>query len=120
MWKELIIDDYCVRVRAGKSALIAMPRYGKYAGYTFWHPSKLVKNEIYYKSYTILMYTDEFKFRLRKREKDIDGKWETIDEIILSADEVCDAFEEKEPIIYTPKPIEPEHATVDESLVDDE
>lgn len=120
MWKEMIIDDSCVRVKTGKSALIAMPRYCEYEGYTFWHPIKLVKNGIYYKNYTTLMYTDEFKFRLQKREKNRDGKWETTDEITLSAQEVCDAFAEKEPLIYTPKPIEPEHATVDESLVDDE
>lgn len=117
IWKGKEISDSLILRTTERSALIAMPRYSEYSGYTFWHPLKLVRREY---GIVSLRYTDDFQFRLQKREKTRKGQWELTDEVTLTAEEIEDILSEEEPLIYTPKPLEPEHATVDESLVDDE
>lgn len=116
-WKTIALDDAYIRTKTDRSTLIAMPKYGEYGGYTFWYPSKLVK--LNFGIYE-LVYNDEFQFRLQKREKGNSGQWETTDEVTLTAEELQAAYSEEEPLIYTPKPLEPEEVTVDESLIDDE
>lgn len=116
-WKGIAISESLILRTTERSALIAMPRFSDYNGFTFWHPLKLVRYEF---DLVSIRYTDDFLFRLQKREKTRKGQWELTDEITLTAEEIEDVFSEEEPLIYTPKPLEPEHATVDESLVDDE
>ena len=116
-WNGITIQESQIKTTTDKSVLVSMPRYGKYRGYTFWHPKKLVWECL---DMATIRYTDDFQFRLQKREKDTSGKWYTADEVTLSAEEMQAAFAEEEPLIYTPKPLEPEHATADESLIDDE
>lgn len=116
-WKIITLDESYVRTTTDRSVLIAMPKYGKYSGYTFWHPAKLVR--YVYDCYE-LVYNDGFQFRLQKREKNASGEWETTDTVTLSAGELCESILEEEPLIYTPQPLEPEEITADESLMDDE
>ena len=116
-WKNLYIDRACIRAVTDRSVLVSLPRYSEYRGFTFWHPKKLVTGE-YDKA--VLRYNDEFVFRLQKREKNKDGQWETVDQATLSGDEIAAIYSEEEPLIYTPKPLEPEEIEADESLVDDE
>lgn len=116
-WKGIAINESLILRKTERSVLIAMPRFSDYSGYTFWHPLKLVRCEY---GIVSLRYTDDFQFRLQKREKTRKGQWELTDEVTLTAKEIEDVLSEEEPLIYTPKPLEPEEATADESLVDDE
>ena len=116
-WKGMTIDESFIRTKTDRSVLFKMPRYGEYDGFTFWHPKKLVQTGF---GLAEIRYTDDFQFRLQKREKNHSGQWETTDEATLTPEELQAAYSEEEPLIYTPKPLEPEHATADESLIDDE
>lgn len=116
-WKGIAINESLILRKTERSMLIAMPRFSDYSGYTFWHPLKLVRCEY---GIVFLRYTDDFQFRLQKREKTRKGQWELTDEVTLTAKEIEDVLSEEEPLIYTPKPLEPEEAIADESLVDDE
>ena len=68
-----------------------MPNKSKYAGYKFWHPSKLIRrgSNSYARS---IGYTDEFTFKLKKYGN---GKWnknEVIDEKEISVEEFEEVF----------------------------
>ena len=70
--------------------------------------------------------TPEFSFRLKKYA--VHGYTEDAqDDFTVSYDDINEAFgfldssdDFREPEIYTPAPLEPEHAEADESLIDDE
>lgn len=124
MWKNLNINNNLIKAETDRAVLIALPHKSDYNGYSFWHPAKLVR-ESRQAGKSSIGYTDEFVFRLKKYGK---GKYncrEVLDEIPLAADEIeaifyasADDYEPQEPEIYTPPRIDPENATVDESLLD--
>ena len=116
-WKGIAINESLILRKTERSALIAMPRFSDYNGYTFWYPLKLVRREY---GIVSLRYTYDFQFRLQKHKKTRKGQWKLVDEVMLTAEEMVDILTQEEPLIYTPKPLEPEEATADESLVDDE
>lgn len=117
IWKGIEIRESLILRETERSALIAMPRFSNYDGFTFWHPLKLVRREY---GIVSLRYTDDFQFRLQKHKKTRKGQWKLVDEVMLTAEEMVDILTQEEPLIYTPKPLEPEHATADENLIDDE
>lgn len=117
IWKGVEIRESLILRETERSALIAMPRFSNYDGFIFWHPLKLVRREY---GIVSLRYTDDFQFRLQKHKKTRKGQWKLVDEVMLTAEEMVDILTQEEPLIYTPKPLEPEHATADENLIDDE
>ena len=91
MWKNVEINLQNIETETERAVLIKMPNKSKYAGYKFWHPSKLVRygNNDYARS---IGYTDEFTFKLKKYGN---GKWnkrQVIDEKEISVEEFEDAF----------------------------
>lgn len=128
-WKNININSNQIETDTGKSVLIKMPNNSEYAGYMFWHPSKLVRNGRHSASYS-LGYTDEFIFKLKKYGN---GKWnkrEVIHEIEISAEEFEEAFGVTDRNIsskkyvndfetHKPEPIEAVEVEVENSLKDE-
>lgn len=92
MWKNIEINKQNIETDTGKATLIKMPNNSDYAGYKFWHPSKLIRHgsNSYARS---IGYTDEFTFKLFKNGNGKYNKFDVIDEIEISADEFENAFE---------------------------
>lgn len=125
MWHSLKINKNNIKAETGKAVLIACPHSSEYDGYCFWHPSKLVREDRNGWTYSV-SYTEDFDFRLKKYGKGKYNSREVLDEKTLGYKEIEEVFSviddgsyPEEPMIYTPDPIEPEHAGVDPSLRDD-
>lgn len=129
MWKTININKQNIRTETGRAVLIACPHKSEFDGYAFWHPSKLIR-EGRHRNAVSMSYTDEFTFRLKKYGKGRYNQYDVIDEVPVSADEIEEIFRvmdenisapwQDESEIYTPDPLEPEHATADASLRDDD
>lgn len=124
-WKNIQINIQNIEAETGKATLIKMPNNSNYAGYKFWHPSKLIRNgnNSYAKS---LGYTNEFTFKLKKFGNGKWNKFDVIDEIEISVEEFEEAFncmesctrkpnEESYLIVQEPEKVEKE-VKVEESL----
>ena len=92
MWKNIEINIQNIETDTGKATLIKMPNKSKYAGYKFWHPSKLVRygSNSYARS---IGYTDTFTFKLLKYGNGKYNKFDVIDEIDISVEEFEESFE---------------------------
>lgn len=124
MWRRLTINKQNIIAETGKAVRIACPHKSDFDGYSFWHPAKLVRDGSYLNTVSI-SYTEEFVFRLKKYGKGKYNSREVLDEVQFAYDEIEEVFQcmdagddFSEPVIYTPEPLEPEHATADESLID--
>lgn len=91
MWKNININKQNIKQETSRAVLIAMPHSSDYDGYSFWHPSKLVRDGRH--SYAVSIgYTDDFKFRLVKYGKGKWNKFDIIDETSIDAEEFEEAF----------------------------
>lgn len=91
MWKNIEINVQNIEADTGKATLIKMPNKSNYAGYKFWHPSKLVRygSNSYARS---IGYTDEFTFKLKKFGNGKYNKFDVIDEIEIDVEEFENSF----------------------------
>ena len=90
-WKNIQINVQNVETETGKATLIKMPNKSNYAGYKFWHPSKLIRNGR--NSYALsVSYNDTFKFKLFKNGKGKYNKFDVIDGLEISVEEFEEAF----------------------------
>lgn len=92
MWKNINININQIKVETERAMLINCPHNSGYDGYSFWHPSKLIAIGKHSAS-AIIIYNEDFKFKLIKYGK---GKWNSkniIDEIEISVEEFEKMFE---------------------------
>ncbi len=92
MWKNIEINLQNIEFETEKATLIKMPNKSEYAGYKFWHPSKLIRygSHSYARS---LSYTNDFTFKLFKNGKGKHNKFDIVDKIEIGADEFEEAFD---------------------------
>lgn len=91
MWKNININSNQIKTETERAVLINCPHNSEYCGYSFWHPSKLVSSGKHLAS-ALIIYNEDFKFKLIKYGK---GKWNsrnTIDEIEISVEEFEEMF----------------------------
>ena len=69
MWKKVYFNTLSVEHSGVKSTLVKMPNSSEYAGYKFWHPTKLIRPAGGNGYHATLSYTDEFVFKLFKGVK---------------------------------------------------
>ena len=102
MWKQININKQQIIANCDNAVLIKMPHNSDYDNYSFWHPTKLIKDGKN-KNAHVVLYTDEFLFHLIKYGK---GKWnkrQVLDRITIKAYEFETAFETINKNIIMPK-----------------
>ena len=93
MWYKINFNALNIEYETEKATLIKIPRNSNYAGYCFWHPKKLVRENEIGKGYFLTFSFDEtFKFKLQKFSNS-KFKKELLDEVILDYEEIQNEFE---------------------------
>lgn len=87
MWKNIQINKQNIKAETMKAVLIQMPHNSNYDGFSFWHPSKLVRTG-YNSNALSIGYNDDFTFNLIKYGK---GKYILAEEVI-GVEEFEEAF----------------------------
>ncbi|RRC92709.1 hypothetical protein EII25_03285 [Erysipelotrichaceae bacterium OH741_COT-311] len=128
-WEKVYFNAQNIEAETAKAVLIKMPSKGDYAGYCFWHPARLVRdegNKGYRKSFS---FTDEFEFKLKKYGKGKYNKNQVIDEKIIGPEEIKDEFYNpslevgkyyEKPKSRVPEKIQAKEIAIIDDLVDDE
>lgn len=102
MWKNIDINANQIITETEKAVLISCPRTSDFNGYSFWHPSKLVRNGKHSASLSI-GYTDDFIFKLKKYGKGKFNRQTVIDEIEISVSDFEEMYEVTNENIRSPK-----------------
>ena len=121
IWKGFVLFNNLIKAQTEKAVLIQLPSSSRYKGFSFWHPKKLVKSG----NMAMVLYTDDFEFRLKKYGKGRFNNREVIDEIILDAETLVESFsmmsETNEiSLHHVPQRLEPVATTALQELVDEE
>ena len=94
MWCKIYINAQNIEYETDRAILIKMPNNSDYAGYHFWHPSKLVRVEGGKGYHLSFSFTNDFKFKIFKNGKGKYNYKKIIDEVELSSDEMFEEFEQ--------------------------
>ena len=92
-WKTIKINIQNIEFDTEKATLIKMPNSSKYAGYKFWHPSKLISKSITNNYSMDIRYNDNFTFKLFKNGNGKYNKYQKIKEIEIDVEDFEEAFE---------------------------
>ena len=93
MWYKINFNALNIEHETTRATLIKMPKNSNYAGYCFWHPKKLIRENEIGKGYFLTFSFDEnFKFKLQKYSKS-KYKKELLDEVVLDFEEIMNEFE---------------------------
>lgn len=128
MWKNIYINSNLIQRDTGRAVLFAMPKNGRYAGWTFWHPEKCVHGVHGRTDCVCIGYTDEWDFRLIKKDntmnitvKEFEEAFEKMDSNIRPWIGKKNTFKDLDvDIVHTPEEIMPIlNPEADKELVDD-
>ena len=90
MWHKVYFNSQNIEHDTAKAVLIKMPNKSEYAGYKFWHPFKLVREEGGKGYHMSFSFTEEFQFTIRKYGQNR----QVTAEKIIGCDEILEAFEQ--------------------------
>ena len=90
MWHKAYFNSQNIEHETAKATLIKMPNKSEYAGYKFWHPSKLVREEGGKGYHMSFSFAEDFEFALRKYGQN----HQVTAEKIIGWDEMFEAFEQ--------------------------
>lgn len=129
MWKNINVNIQNIVKDTGNATLFKCPNKSKYAGWVFWHPSKLVRKGKH--SYAVSVgYTDDFVFHLKKMGQGKYNKSQVLETKDISAAEFAEMFglmddnivePKQKPVDTTHKPaeVEPVEVEAKEELKDE-
>ena len=116
-WNNVTIPSNLYVCQSEKFFKFKFPNHSLYGGYSIWVSKKLI---IFFEGDYILLYKDNFTFRIIKYGK---GKYnwkDILDEKEISAEELAETFGYVEPVIYKPPKLEAlEGVTILDELRDD-
>lgn len=120
IWNGFAIHNNLIKVSTVKAVLIALPSNSRYRGFSFWHPRKLVKSG----SMSMVLYTDDFVFRLRKYGHGRFNQKEILVEIELTAKEMIQIYSmfhgsEDVHMLHVPEKLEAAEYSADKELLDE-
>ncbi len=90
MWHKVYFNSQNIEHDTAKAVLIKMPNKSEYAGYKFWHPTRLVREEGGKGYHMSFSFTEEFQFTIRKYGQNR----QVTAEKIIGWDEMLEAFEQ--------------------------
>ena len=90
MWHKVYFNSQNIEHDTAKAVLIKMPNKSEYAGYKFWHPTKLVREEGGKGYHMSFSFTEEFQYMIRKYGQNR----QVTAEKIIGWDEMLEAFEQ--------------------------
>ena len=90
MWHKVYFNSQNIEHETAKATLIKMPNKSEYAGYKFWHPAKLVREEGGKGYHMSFSFAEDFEFTLRKYGQN----HQVTDEKIIGLDEMLESFEQ--------------------------
>ena len=91
MWNSININKQNIIAETSSAVLIACPHNSDYDGYSFWFPSKLVR-EGRHRNAISISYNEDFTFYLKKYGKGKHNSRSVIDEAQLAFDELEEVF----------------------------
>lgn len=102
IWKSININIQNIKHKTGRAVLFNCPKNSNYAGYSFWHPAKLVRPGKH--SYAVsVSYTNDFTFKLVKYGSGKTTKFKVIAETAITVEEFEEMFEVMNENITAPK-----------------
>lgn len=110
MWKSINFNAQNIDYQTAKATLIKMPKKSQYAGFKFWHPSKLIRSNGGNGYFMTFSYTDDFTFKLIKGKKGYEQELEISPLDMEEAFEIvneqidCDTAEDDKSYLVVEKP----------------
>lgn len=106
MWKTVQINRQNIKVDTTRAMLINCPHKSKFDGFSFWHPSKLIRMGKNLDAVS-LSYTDDFTFTLKKYGKGRYNSNTVIEEKTITIAEFEEMFGVMNENITAPKKTNP-------------
>lgn len=79
MWKKIYFNAQNIEHDTGRAVLINCPKKSSFGGWSFWHPSKLVREEGGRGYHLSFSFTEEWEFKLFKQYKTGENPQRTVD-----------------------------------------